>query len=102
VEDASEDEDNDNFVEDDIGDEEVGGLLDDQEKEPAGIPSVAEKFASISLSKKKKAAEMSATSASFKMDFVCPHMLLVHDCVDDDGHHCTIDFLVPTMAKSSF
>lgn len=43
---------------------------------------------------------MSATSSPFKMDFVYPHVL--HDYVADDRRHCTVDFLVPTMAKNLF
>ena len=100
VEEASDEEEDDDFVEDDIGEEEVDGLIDNQETDPVGIPSVAEKFASISLSDKKKAAKMAASSSAYKMDYIYPHMM--HDYVDDDRRHVTLDFLVPSMTEKMF
>jgi len=100
AEDVSESEDGD-YDDNEIEEEEVEGLTNDQETDPI-LPSVTEKFKSVSLSEKKQAAKMSATSTSgpFKMDFVYPYML--YDYVDDDRRHCTIDFLVPTMAEKAF
>jgi len=95
VKDVLEEEEDEDFVEDNIKEDKLSGLPDNQEEGTIGI-AVVEKFQSVSILEMKKATRMAVASGPFKMDFVHPCML--YDCFDDERRHCTVDFLVPTMA----